>query len=336
MVYAAMDLHRNRTQVVLMDDDGDEVINRSVGNDSAELQSLLASLEAGTPVAFEASYGWPWLADVAEGYGLDIHLAHPARCKAIASARLKNDKLDARMLAHLLRSDLLAEAWLPSQHTRDLRTLLRHRVRLVRLRTSFTNRIHAVIADVGVPKPASVRTSSGRSFLDDLELRPIPRAVVDDSLALIDALQSAIGRVEREIRALAAPDPRVHALTELHGIGVFSAMTLISEIDDITRFATARKLCAWAGMVPSMRNSDTTVRHGHITKEGPAAVRWVLIQAAHKAKMRPPFDHSFAAIARRRGKNIATVAIARKLLCRCFHILKDVAETVSVPGELDS
>src|SRR5439155_15527842 len=110
---------------------------------------VLEDLEPGTPVAFEAAYGWGWLADLLDDYELEAHLVHPAACKAIASARLKNDKVDARMLAHLLRTDLLPEAWIAPKEVRDLRVLLRHRASLVRVRTSLKNRIHAVLADEG-------------------------------------------------------------------------------------------------------------------------------------------------------------------------------------------
>jgi transposase len=103
-------------------------------------------------------------------------------------------------------------------------------------------------------------------------------------------------------------------------------MTLLAEIGDIGRFPTARKLCAWAGLTPTVRNSDRTVRHGHISKQGSKWVRFVLGEAAHVAKRRPPYAHVHGQIAQRRGKNIATVAVSRKLLARCFHVLKKVSQ----------
>jgi transposase len=126
---------------------------------------------------------------------------------------------------------------------------------------------------------------------------------------------------------------RVEALQQLPGIGRLTAMTLVAEIGDIRRFPTARKLCAWAGLTPSVRNSDRTVRHGHITKQGSKWVRFVLGEAAHVAKRYPPFAHPYADIAQRRGKNIATVAVSRKLLARCFHILKEVSQDTTILGE---
>jgi transposase len=334
MVYVGMDVHRKRTQVAIMEEDGTEILNRNVPNDPAELSPVLGSLEPGTPVVFEAAFGWGWLAELLEDWDLEPHLAHAKGCKAIASARLKNDKVDARTLAHLLRSDLLPEAWIAPRDVRDLRALLRHRASLVRFSTALKNRIHSVLADRGIRREVDdLWTAPGRAWLESVDLPRLQHTIVNDCLALIDALAVPIVRIEREIRVLAKPDVRVEALQQLPGIGRLTAMMLVAEIGDIRRFPTARKLCAWAGLTPTVRNSDRTVRHGHITKQGSKWVRFVLGEAAHVAKRYPPFAHPYADIAQRRGKNIATVAVSRKLLARCFHILKEVSQDTTTLGE---
>jgi transposase len=120
-VYVGIDVHRKRSQIDIVDDAGHQQRNRNVPNDPAELVPILGDLPAGTAVAFEAAYGWGWLVDLLDELELEPHLVHPSRCKAIASARLKNDKVDARTLAHLLRANLLPEAWIAPQPVRDLR-----------------------------------------------------------------------------------------------------------------------------------------------------------------------------------------------------------------------
>jgi transposase len=238
-------------------------------------------------VAFEAAYGWGWLVDLLEELELEPHLVHPSRCKAIASARLKNDKVDAATLAQLLRADLLPEAWIAPQATRDLRALLRHRAALVRMGPACKNRVHAVLADRGIGEDQGLWAGPGRAWLANLELPPIPRTIVEDCCGLLDALAIPIGRLEREISGLAKPDPRVQALMILPGVGKLTAMTLIAEIGDIGRFPTAGKLCAWAGLTPQVGNSDRKVRHGHITKQGSPWVRGILQEAAQTAKRHP-------------------------------------------------
>jgi transposase len=326
-IYVGMDVHRKRSQVAIVDDAGDEQRNRNLPNDPAKLIPILGALPPGTPVAFEAAYGWGWLVELLEELELEPHLVHPSRCKAIAAARLKNDKVDARTLAQLLRADLLPEAWIAPQATRDLRALLRHRASLVRMGTACKSRVHAVLADRGIPERSSLWTGPGRAWLAGLALPPTQRAIVEDCCGLLDALATPIARLEREIAALAKPDPRVQALMVLPGVGRLTAMTLVAEIGDIGRFPTARKLCAWAGLTPAVRNSDRKVRHGHITKQGSVWVRWILQEAAQTAKKRPPFAGTYAQLARRRGNSIATVAIARRLLARCFHILTQLEAT---------
>jgi transposase len=320
-VYVGIDVHRKRSQVAVVAGDGQVQLNRNVVNGSEPMLKLIGGLPAGTPVAFEAAYGWGWLVEVLEDYGFEPHLVHPLRCKAIASARLKNDKVDAAILAQLLRADLLPEAWIAPPAVRQLRALLRHRASLVRLGTQLRNRIHAVAADHGYDRTGSYWTGLGRGWLSELDLPAVSREIVTDCLAVIDALAPVIERLDGELHQRSKADPRVKVLTALPGVGEFTALVLLAEIGDITRFGSARKLASWAGLTPTVRGSDLSVRHGHISKQGSAWLRWVLNQAAQTAKRSPDFAATYAAIAKRRGKKIATIAIARKLLTRAYHLL---------------
>ena len=126
-VYVGIDVHRKRSQVAVVTEDGTVELNKNVVNGSGPMLRLIGGLPAGTPVAFEAAFGWSWLAELLEDYGFEAHMVHPLRCKAIASARLKNYKVDAAILAQLLRADLLPEAWIAPAKVRQLRALLRHR-----------------------------------------------------------------------------------------------------------------------------------------------------------------------------------------------------------------
>jgi transposase len=206
--------------------------------------------------------------ELLEELELEPHLVHPSRCKAIASARLENDKVDARTLARLLRADLLPEAWIAPPEVGDLRALLGHRASLVRLSTGLKNRVHAVLADRGSTAPSSLWARPGRAWLAALELPPTPPAIIDDCCGVLDTLARPIARLEAEIGALAKPDPGVQALMALPGVGKLTAMTLLAEIGDIGRFPSARKLCAWAGLTPQVRNSDRKVGHGQPHQAG--------------------------------------------------------------------
>jgi transposase len=332
-VYVGIDVHRKRSQVAVIDQDGQVLANRNVPNGAEPVLGVIGGLPPGTAAAFEAAFGWGWLVELLEDCGFAPHLVHPLQCKAIASARLKNDKVDAAILAQLLRADLLPEAQLAPPPVRQLRALLRHRIQLVRLRTLLRNRIHAVLADHGHGRAGGCWSGPGRAWLASLELPAASREVAGDDLALIDALQVPIGRLDWEVRQHARADPRVKVLTQLPGVGPFTALVILAETGDISRFASARQRASWAGLTPTVRGSDRTVRHGHISKQGPAWLRWALCEAAQTAKRHPHFAASYQAIARRRGKKIATTAIARRLLARAWHLLTGAqADTTSGPA----
>ena len=208
-VYVGIDVHRKRSQVAVVDQSGEVLANRNVPNGVEPILGVIGGLPPGTPAAFEAAYGTGWLVELLEDYGFAPHLVHPLRCKAIASARLKNDKVDAAILAQLLRADLLPEAWIAPPAVRQLRALLRHRVALVRLRTLLRNRIHAIVADHGHDRPAGYWSGPGRAWLAALALPAVSRELVEDDLALIGALQEPIDRLDWEIHQRARSDPRV-------------------------------------------------------------------------------------------------------------------------------
>ena len=229
-IYVGMDVHRKRSQVAVLDDAGVPQGNRNVPNDPAQLVPILGALPPGTPVAFEAADGWGWLVDLLEELEPEPHLVHPSRGKAIASARLKNDKVDAATLAQLLRADLLPEAWIAPQQVRDLRALLRHRASLVGLvdrgqesHPCGAGRPGDPAADWAVDRHRPGLAGRARSTAD-------PRAIVEDYLALLDGLAEPITRLEHQIHALAKPDPGVQALMALPGVGQLTAMTLVAEM----------------------------------------------------------------------------------------------------------
>jgi transposase len=235
-------------------------------------------------------------------------------------------------LAQLLRADLLPEAWIAPAEVRQLRALLRHRISLVRLGTQQRNRIHAVAADHGHDRSASYRAGPGRGWLAELDLAAASREIITDCLAVIDALTVLTGRLDGELHQHARTDPRVKTLRTLPGIGEFTALVMVAEIGDISRFGSARKLASWAGLTPTVRGSDLKVRHGNISKQGSVWLRWVLNQAAQTAKRSPEFATAYSSIAKRRGKKIATIAIARKLLTRAWYLLSDLqAADASTP-----
>ena len=281
-----IDLHRRRSHVAVIDEEGTEVLSRRITNDPATFLELLAEIDGESEVALEATYGWEWLADLLQDAGYELHLAHPLRTKAIASARVKTDAVDARTLAQLLRADLLPEAYVAPRELRDLRDLLRHRIALTQMRSALKNRVHAMLARHGVQHGHSdLFGNAGTAFLAELALRQPPRRRLDSLLALIADFDREIDQTTREIDKRARRDERVEVLTQIRGVGPYTAMLVIAEVGDVARFASARKLCAWAGLTPTVRSSDGKARLGHITRQGSRALRWAMVEAAQKAPL---------------------------------------------------
>jgi len=319
-----IDLHRKRSHIAALDETGAQLLSRRIVNDPQTFLALLEDLGE-CRIALEATYGWEWLADVLHDAGYELHLAHPMRTKAIASARVKTDAVDARTLAHLLRADLLPEAYIAPRELRDLRDLLRHRVALTRMRTALKNRVSAILAKHGIAAPYSDMFGvGGTQFLAELELHESPRRRLDSHLALIADFTREIDATSGEIDARAKADPYVAVLCQIRGVGRYIAMLIIAEVGDIDRFQTARRLCSWAGLTPTVRSSDGRARLGHISRQGSPPLRWALVEAAqHAARGGGPLRADYERIAKRRGKAVAKVAVARKILTLCFYGLRD-------------
>jgi transposase len=280
--WVGIDLHRRRSQIAIVDEHGELTLSRRIVNDPGTFGELLGDPD-GTHVALEATYGWEWLAELLEEAGYDVHLAHPLRTQAIAAARVKTDAVDAKTLAHLLRTGLLPEAYIAPPELRDLRELLRHRAVLTRMRTAVKNRVHALLARQGIlPEHTDLFGKAGREFLASLELPEGSRRRLDSLMSLIGDFDREITATTREIDARAKTDERVKTLCQIRGVGRYTAMLIIAEVGDVTRFPTARHLCAWAGLAPTVRSSDGKARLGHISHQGSPALRWALTEAAQK------------------------------------------------------
>lgn len=320
-----IDLHRNRSHIAVIDGEGTQVLSRRITNDPATFLELLGELEDKTQIAVEATYGWEWLADALEEAGYELHLAHPLRTRAIAAARVKTDAVDARTLAYLLRADLLPESYIAPRELRDLRDLLRHRIALTQMRAALKNRVHAQLARHGIGRRHSdLFGKGGREFLLGLGLREEPRRRLDSLLTLVDDFEREIEVATAEVDSRAKADARVDVLTQIRGVGPYTAMLVIAEIGDVSRFPNARKLCAWAGLTPTVRSSDGKARLGHISKQGSRALRWALVEAAqHAPHDTGPLRDAFERIAERRGRKVAKVAVARKIATLCYYGLRD-------------
>jgi transposase len=253
-------------------------------------------------------------------------VAHPAKVKLIADARVKTDKVDVLTLAQLLRADMLPEVWVPPPHVRDLRALLSHRRRLVSLQTSAKNRLQSVLHRLNLrPPKGKLFAHKQRAWWAELDLSSTERLRVDQDVATLDHIAPQIAAIDAELRRLSTSEhwaDQVPYLVQLPGIALLSAMTILGAVGDITRFPSAKQLVGYAGLGAGVHDSGKTHRDKGITKQGRRELRYVLIEAARAAVQSHPYwKRAFAQLEKRIGEPKAIVAIARKLLIVVWHVL---------------
>lgn len=324
--YLGIDLHLKRTYTVLMDHQGQVIDERRLPN-SEMATYLKENVPKETYAVLEATRNWPFMFDLLTEHVERVELAHPKELKAISAAAVKTDSVDARTLANLARTNYLPIAYAAPSEIRDLRLELRHRDSLVSQRTQAKNRIHAVLASYNLVSPKSDLFSvSGREFLDEVmqsSLRPAAVRSIQRDLDLIDYLSEQITEIEHSIQLDPEQERMVKILCTMPGIGRLGAIILLAEIGDVQRFKSPKALCNWAGLTPRVRSSDKIIRHGHISKQGPALVRATMTRAATVAsRCSKQWYKIHEKISLHASRKVAKVAVARRLLTVIYFMLK--------------
>lgn len=323
MAYVGIDFHKGNTYVTRMDEKDKILEEKNLKNEEEILKNFIDSLKKEDEVVLEATGNWYHFYEMVEDKALRVILSHPAKTKVIASAKIKNDKIDSKMLAHLLRTDLIPSSYIPERKTRDTREILRYRASLVSIRTSLKNRVQAILSKNGIFFSYSdIFGKKARVWLSSLSLRPCYKRALEGYLALAQTLKEEIKKAEEEIKRLAKEDKRALLLMTMPGISYYSALLILSEIGEIERFPSAGNLCSYAGLVPSLYSSGGITRTGKITKTGSRWLRWILIEnAMHAVRGSYRFESLYRRVTYRSGENAAKVAVARKMLACIYHML---------------
>ena len=326
MLYIGVDLHQHYFFATVMDEKGKVLREDKVDTTSLATKEYFEPLvETGdVEVVVEPISSWYYFYETVERLGCSVHLVNPLKVKAIASARIKTDKIDSGILAHLLRTNLLPEAYIPKRSIRDLKELLRTRASLVHLRTEVKNKIHAILHKTGIQHEyTNLFGVGGREFLGELELRTPYQRALDKYLELTDNLDMLIEDANWEIREKARTDEEAELLSTIHGVGYYLALLIKSEIGDIKRFPSWRHLASYAGVVPSVYSSGGKTRTGKITRQGSKWLRWTIIEiAVRQSRAESKIGEFYRRIKRNKGTRIAKVATARKLLEVIYSMLK--------------
>lgn len=329
-LFVGMDLHKNTSTLCVKTYNGDVITSRKISTDKNDVTEFIKSIKKKSDdisLVLEPVSQWYYYADLIENLGVDVHLAHPMRVKAIASARIKTDKIDASVLADLLRSNLLPEAYFSPREVRGWKEQCRFRASLVNLRTQVKNKIHAILFKHSLRHNFSnLFGKGGRNWLQSLSLKEPFQSNLNRYLALLDQITVLIELSETDIENTVTNHKQANLLVSIPGISYCSALTIMAEIGDINRFKSCKQLQSYAGLVPSTYSSGDKQIHGRITKQGSKWLRWIMVEAAHhqlRCKRIPGFGSYYNAKKKLKGSKTATVATARKLLAVVWRLLKD-------------
>lgn len=333
MAIVGLDLGKFKTAYCIQEVDGTVRAEGKVESTRERMGEFLRTLPRQSKLAMEATFNAGWVCDLALELGLDPHLGHPKHLKAISQAKSKTDQIDARKLAHLLRTGFFPETHRPERPIRDLKTLVRQRAYVVRQRTRAKNRIRTLLTGWGIPFPDGTERQGWRA-LKELPIEGIPGTLLGQMTAQMDFQDAQVRALDALIDAQGTSHPYVPLLETIPGIGRYSALLLACEIDQIERFPSAPQLASFSGLVPTVRNSGTMVRIGHLSKEGNRWMKWILVEAAQHA-WRPgnPFHALYERIRRRKGSKVARIAVAREILV-AIHAMLTRGEPFRAPRAL--
>ena len=332
-----IDQHRAQISAEWVDTLTGEVSRARVAPaDRAGVRGFLTRFEGeGLEVALEATTGWRFVVEELQQIGADVHLAEPAETSTLKGKkrRAKTDWADARHLRELLLIGRLPESWIAPAHLLDLRARVRARHTLGEQRTEWQRRMHAVLYHHGAPQTRKLLTLANRDWMAGLALPAAAREQLTIALEMIDAIEIQLGPLDLALRAYARKQPGCRTLIEnIYGIGELTSVTILGELGDTRRFQNSRDAVRYSGLDVTVYQSDQHRAPGHLSRQGPPALRWALYEAAQAAR-RPssPDRQYYLQAAERLGGNRACIAVSRKLLKRSYHLLRELGDQALQP-----
>lgn len=338
MQYVGMDVHKMFIYACVLDEEGKMVFEQKFKTEPDDMDRFLIKIGKEDKITLEACSCWQYAYDyITEAGYTNVVLANPLQVKWIANSRKKTDKNDAKILAELLRTNLLPTSYAPPEGVREQRQITRHRASLVTIRTEVKNKIHAILRRHGYFNADDVFTNKGREYLKSIDLPSVDRHEMDQYVELIETLNLLINQTQEAIEEKADVNPQSKILTTMPGLDDYSALMITAEIGDIRRFSCSDKLVSYAGLNPSVYQSGNTTRTGHISKQGNKNLRWILTQCANVAvRHDKKLGEFYRKLKERKGHNIAIVATAKKMLRYIWVMLQHniTYPTLQVPKAL--
>lgn len=324
--YVGMDIHKNFIQAAAMDEQGNIIKEQKFKSTGEGIRQFVKSLDAQQiHTAIEATCTWYHVYETLNSLNVETTLVNVRRTKVIAESKIKTDPLDAKNIAHCLRTGFIATAYIPPKTIIEQRNILRHRISLRKELARYKNKIHAILLRNGIHHNFSdLFGAGGRQFLKTVKLPDSERYNLDSYLNIVETLKHEKTQITQKIEALCKNNQKAMLITSIKGISYYSAMAILCEIGEIHRFPNPKKLCSYGGLVPRTIQSGSHVYHGRILKECNQHLKWILNQCVHVHIRFCPnssITKLYHRVKKKKGANKATVAASRKLLTCIWHML---------------
>jgi transposase len=337
-IIGGFDLHRQQITFEYVDTDSGELRTGQIRPAAREsLREWLAERFSGrgdVAFAMEGCTGWRFVVEELQRAGVEAHLAEPAdtAAKRGPKKRAKTDKADAHLLRELLCKQDLPESWIAPDCVLEARTLARLYMALMQDRRSWLQRIHAQLYHQGVPPIAGLLTAEGRAAVSAALLSPAGREMVEVALKAIEALDVQTDPLRAKLKAIGRQQPGAQALIAHYGIGPLCAAIIWAELGDCRRFRRSQQAVRFAGLDITVWSTDTKRAPGYLSRQGSPVLRWALYEAAVRASQGRSPDHNFYTMLRERhDAKDAALSVARKLVRRCYHTLRELGDEAWLP-----
>jgi len=326
MNYIGMDIHKQFTVAIAKDKDGNKLAEDKFDNNKNNFHKFLRDFPAEeTKIVIESSSIWEYVYEMLEEMSYEVKLANPLKTRAIAEARIKTDHVDAETLCDLLRANLICESYIPSKEIRNLRNITRQRKAIVKGRTQIKNKIHAILLKNGIKLPYTTLCKNAIKWIIE-EINTITiKSILLSYINILEQYNSELENIDDKISEIAMKNKQAYLLMTIPGISTIRSLEIIAEIGEIKRFESAYNLSSYSGLVPSIKQSGSTLRFGRLIKQSSKNLKSVFIEASWsliRVKEGNLFREFYLKLSKKKGKQKAICAVARKLCCVVHAMLR--------------
>jgi transposase len=318
-LYIGVDIHARQQTVSYLDTEDGVMGQQELHHERDDIRGFYSQFSGDVIIGIEACGYTNWFEELMEELGHKLLVGDAAEIRRLARRRQKTDRRDADLLLDLLMHDEFPALFRYPPQSREVLRQLRYRHKLVKLRTAVANSLHALAINCGLSLRAQLLTSGGRKQLAGLRLSLIAQQQRNELLSLADELTRRVVTVEQWLKEQAKSDERVRRLQTHPGVGLLTSLCLVHTLGDLSRFSATRKVAAYVGFDPVEHSSAERKVYGGISKAGSRLLRYLLVEAGQTAsKHDQQLQQFYRRLVPRRGKARAKIAVARKLLIRCF------------------